>query len=537
MDQRLPYRLLTGRDDAEFCRRVSRPSPTATGCTAARRIDLRRRARRRRPGRRPRERLRRAERCRYELRRRRHPAGGVCRRDRRARRCPRRRAHPGRVGLCRRPGPVRRRSARSSSSSGSASPPARSTTASSTSCGASGSTTGRPVLPLPLRRPVPRPRPRRPPRRAWGRHTTSLDGFEGPRGPQRPPGRRRLEERRPAVAAGLSRWPTPVRTAPGLRPDTLAVRGGLARSGFDETSEALFLTSGFVYGTAEPRPRRPSPRRSTGSSTAATATRRSRCSRSGCGCSRAPQACFATASGMSAVFVALAALCGQGVAGRRLAGAVRVLLRHPRRDPPALGRRDGLRRRARPRPVGARRSTGRRPRCSSRRRATRCRSSSTSRPSPSWPTRPAPSVVVDNVFGTPVFSRPLEHGADIVVYSATKHIDGQGRALGGAVLGPREFVDGPVKNLMRHTGPAMSPFNAWVMHQGPGDAVAAGGADGVRARSRSPGTSRARRGSAGSSTRGWSPTRSTSWPGGRCSAAGPSSRRHRRRQGRGVRRC
>ena len=75
-------------------------------------------------------------------------------------------------------------------------------------------------------------------------------------------------------------------------------------------------------------------------------------------------------------------------------------------------------------------------------------------------------VVVDNVFGTPVFSRPLEHGADIVVYSATKHIDGQGRVLGGAILGPRDYIDGPVKTLMRHTGPALSPFNAWVMLKG-----------------------------------------------------------------------
>jgi O-succinylhomoserine sulfhydrylase len=75
-------------------------------------------------------------------------------------------------------------------------------------------------------------------------------------------------------------------------------------------------------------------------------------------------------------------------------------------------------------------------------------------------------VVVDNVFGTPVLSRPLEHGADIVVYSATKHIDGQGRTLGGAVVGSREFIDGPVQNLMRHTGPAMSPFNAWVLVKG-----------------------------------------------------------------------
>ena len=75
-------------------------------------------------------------------------------------------------------------------------------------------------------------------------------------------------------------------------------------------------------------------------------------------------------------------------------------------------------------------------------------------------------VVVDNVFGTPVFSKPLEQGADVIVYSATKHIDGQGRTLGGAILGTSEFINGPVKNLMRHTGPSMSPFNAWVLLKG-----------------------------------------------------------------------
>ncbi len=70
-------------------------------------------------------------------------------------------------------------------------------------------------------------------------------------------------------------------------------------------------------------------------------------------------------------------------------------------------------------------------------------------------------VIVDNVFATPILQRPLELGADIVVYSATKHIDGQGRCLGGVVLGSREFCDGPLMTYLRHTGPAMSPFNAW----------------------------------------------------------------------------
>jgi O-succinylhomoserine sulfhydrylase len=75
-------------------------------------------------------------------------------------------------------------------------------------------------------------------------------------------------------------------------------------------------------------------------------------------------------------------------------------------------------------------------------------------------------VVVDNVFATPLLQRPMELGADIVVYSATKHIDGQGRVLGGAILGPEEYITEQVQNLMRHTGPSLSPFNAWVLLKG-----------------------------------------------------------------------
>lgn len=75
-------------------------------------------------------------------------------------------------------------------------------------------------------------------------------------------------------------------------------------------------------------------------------------------------------------------------------------------------------------------------------------------------------VVVDNVFATPLLQKPLKFGADIVVYSATKHIDGQGRCLGGAVLGTREFVVEKLTPFMRHTGPSLSPFNAWVLLKG-----------------------------------------------------------------------
>jgi O-succinylhomoserine sulfhydrylase len=75
-------------------------------------------------------------------------------------------------------------------------------------------------------------------------------------------------------------------------------------------------------------------------------------------------------------------------------------------------------------------------------------------------------VVVDNVFATPLLQRPMPLGADIVVYSATKHIDGQGRCLGGVVLGPEEFIEEKLHNFLKHTGPSLSPFNAWVMLKG-----------------------------------------------------------------------
>jgi O-succinylhomoserine sulfhydrylase len=75
-------------------------------------------------------------------------------------------------------------------------------------------------------------------------------------------------------------------------------------------------------------------------------------------------------------------------------------------------------------------------------------------------------VLVDNVFATPVFSRAIEMGADVIIYSATKHIDGQGRCLGGVICGTREFIRGTVEPYMKHSGGSMSPFNAWVMMNG-----------------------------------------------------------------------
>jgi O-succinylhomoserine sulfhydrylase len=75
-------------------------------------------------------------------------------------------------------------------------------------------------------------------------------------------------------------------------------------------------------------------------------------------------------------------------------------------------------------------------------------------------------LIVDNVFATPLLQRPLQLGADVIVYSATKHIDGQGRALGGVVLGTRRYIEEQLQPFLRHTGPALSPMNAWIMLKG-----------------------------------------------------------------------
>jgi len=75
-------------------------------------------------------------------------------------------------------------------------------------------------------------------------------------------------------------------------------------------------------------------------------------------------------------------------------------------------------------------------------------------------------LIVDNVFATPLFQHPLQLGADLVTYSATKHIDGQGRTLGGVVLGSKKLIEGDVHTLLRQTGPSLSPFNAWVLLKG-----------------------------------------------------------------------
>ena len=75
-------------------------------------------------------------------------------------------------------------------------------------------------------------------------------------------------------------------------------------------------------------------------------------------------------------------------------------------------------------------------------------------------------VIVDNIFASPVLQKPMEFGADVVVYSGTKHIDGQGRSMGGAILSSKNHYEEHIKPFMRHTGPTLSPFNAWILLKG-----------------------------------------------------------------------
>ncbi|MGD8149891.1 O-succinylhomoserine sulfhydrylase [Ornithinimicrobium sp. Y1694] len=249
-----------------------------------------------------------------------------------------------------------------------------------------------------------------------------------------------------------------------LRPDTLAVRGGLMRSSFDETAEALYPTSGYVYGSAEEAESAFAEEIDRfvysryGNPTVAMLEERIRLM-------HGAEAAQATASGMSAVFTALGGLCERGdriVAARALFGSCFVVVDEVLRrwgvestfvdgtDPDAWAA------------------------------ALRTPARAVFFETPSNPTqelvdiaavselahRAGAVVVVDNVFGTPVFSRPLDLGADLVVYSTTKHMDGQGRVMGGAIVGSAELVEGPIRTLLRHTGPAMSPFNAWVTLKG-----------------------------------------------------------------------
>ncbi|GAB4086983.1 O-succinylhomoserine sulfhydrylase [Myceligenerans cantabricum] len=263
-----------------------------------------------------------------------------------------------------------------------------------------------------------------------------------------------------AVPGGSGRRPLPA-TA---RPSTLAVRGGHARTDFQETSEAVFLTQGYVYDSAADAEAAFAGDLDRfvysryGNPTVHTFEERLRVL-------EGAEACYATATGMSAVFTALAALVESGsriVTARALFGSSVVIFDE------ILAK------------WGVRTDYVDGHELSQWEEALSTPADVVFFETPSNPMqdivdvravvglarRAGATVVLDNVFATPLLQRPLELGADVVVYSATKHIDGQGRVLGGAILGTEEFITGPVQTLIRNTGPSLSPFNAWTLLKG-----------------------------------------------------------------------
>jgi O-succinylhomoserine sulfhydrylase len=249
-----------------------------------------------------------------------------------------------------------------------------------------------------------------------------------------------------------------------LHEATLLIHGGLERTAYGETSEALFLTSGFVYDSAEQAAATFAGTETHyqysrfGNPTVAALERR-------LALLEGAEACRATATGMAAVHAALMCHLRAGdhvVASRALFGSCHWIvanllgqygITHSFVDAPDMaGWQAAL---ARPTALVLLESP--------------------SNPMLEMVDLMAVSglahaagalVVVDNVFATPLLQKPLELGADVVVYSATKHIDGQGRVLGGAVLGHRAWIEEKLQPFIRNTGPAMSPFNAWTLLKG-----------------------------------------------------------------------
>jgi O-succinylhomoserine sulfhydrylase len=253
-------------------------------------------------------------------------------------------------------------------------------------------------------------------------------------------------------------------TAAQYRPETRLVHSGTLRSQFGETSEALFLTQGFVYDSAEQ-----CEARFKGEETGFLYSRFSNPNVSmferrmieleGAGAARA------TATGMAAVTTAMLAPLKAGdhvVAAKAMFGSCRYVVEDllPRYGI-ASTLVDGLD-------------------LKQWRNAMRPNTKSCFLESPTNPTldvldiagiaeiahRGGARLIVDNVFATPLWQSPLQLGADVVVYSATKHIDGQGRCLGGIVLSSEAFIADHIHTFLRQTGPSMSPFNAWVLLKG-----------------------------------------------------------------------
>ncbi len=249
------------------------------------------------------------------------------------------------------------------------------------------------------------------------------------------------------------------------RPETRLVHSGTLRSEFGETSEALFLTQGYVYDSAEQCEARfkgedPGYIYSRYSNPTIGMFERRMIELEGAEAGRS------TATGMAAVTTAVLAPLKAGdhvVAAKAMFGSCRYVVEDLL---PRYGIAVHAGRRPRSRPVAARRC-GRTPGAASwKARPIRRSTCSTSAPSPRSRIRRGARLIVDNVFATPIWQSPLTLGADVVVYSATKHIDGQGRCLGGIILSSEAFIAEHIHTFMRQTGPSMSPFNAWVLLKG-----------------------------------------------------------------------
>jgi len=252
--------------------------------------------------------------------------------------------------------------------------------------------------------------------------------------------------------------------AAGWAPETQLVHGGTLRSQFGETSEAIFLTQGFVYTSAEQAEARfknedPGFQYSRfANPTVAMLEERLRLF-------EGAEVCRAMATGMAAVNAALLSYLRTGdhvIAARAMFGSCRYIVETLC---PRFGITSSL---IDGRDIGE------------WRKAVRPNTKAFFFETPANPTLDLVDiaavsalareigalVMVDNVFATPMLQRPLAHGADVVIYSATKHIDGQGRCLGGAVLCSEKFLTDHLQDFFRQTGPSMSPFNAWVMLKG-----------------------------------------------------------------------
>src|SRR3954453_4258873 len=248
------------------------------------------------------------------------------------------------------------------------------------------------------------------------------------------------------------------------RPETRLVHAGTLRSSFGETSEALFLTQGFVYDSAEQCEARfkgddPGFQYSRYSNPTTLMFERRMIEL------EEAEAARSTASGMAAVTAAILAPLKAGdhvVAAKALFSSCRYVIEDllPRYGI-SFTLVDGLD-------------------LDQWRKAMRPNTKSCFLESPTNPTLDVMDIsaiaeiahqggarlIVDNVFATPIWQSPLSLGADVVVYSATKHIDGQGRCLGGIILSSEAFIAEHIHNFMRQTGPSMSPFNAWVLLKG-----------------------------------------------------------------------